>query len=218
MCIASARRRAFPRFASPGATRGSRIKSRPLRALAARRWAARPSPGTFRRRRSGKPVLDIVPGLRRRPTSCFRDWAAGFGFGLYNYLHAKSFVQNALASTAPKVAEIGRNLSASTARTPRRFMEDRCSATVQARRMLLHALLEYREHDHSELLVGHSKGRLCKSTTPSSPFLRGARRACAWLPWSCPIAPNVAGVSLLRNISGSSTPWDNAQHVGKPAE
>src|SRR5271170_2094207 len=60
-----------------------------------------------------KPVLAIVPGYGVADV-VLQGLGGWFGFGLYNYLHAKSLVQNALASTAPKVAEIGRNLSAST--------------------------------------------------------------------------------------------------------
>jgi hypothetical protein len=36
-----------------------------------------------------------------------------FGFGLYDFLDAKSLIQNSLASAAPQMATIGRKLSVS---------------------------------------------------------------------------------------------------------
>src|SRR6185295_1953483 len=84
-----------------------------------------------------KPVLAIVPGygLADVILQALGGW---FGFGLYDYMHAKSLIQNALANAAPRTASIGRELSASTPDA----------------KTLLHRERPFK------LLVGHSKGAL----------------------------------------------------------
>jgi hypothetical protein len=158
----------------------------------------------------GKPVLAIVPGYGVADV-VLQGLGGWFGFGLYNYLHAKSLVQNALASTAPKVAEIGRNLSASTpdAKTIHGgpvFRYGSGSSDV------LHALLEYRERPF-ELLVGHSKGALQIDNAIQS-LSPGSTQGLRVVTMGCPIAPNVAGVSYYQYLGlfdalGQLNMWGN---------
>jgi hypothetical protein len=158
----------------------------------------------------GKPVLAIVPGYGVADV-VLQGLGGWFGFGLYNYLHAKSLVQNALASTAPKVAEIGRNLSASTpdAKTIHGgpvFRYGSGSSDV------LHALLECRERPF-ELLVGHSKGALQIDNAIQS-LSSGSTQGLRVVTMGCPIAPNVAGVSYYQYLGlfdalGQLNMWGN---------
>jgi hypothetical protein len=60
-----------------------------------------------------KSVLAIVPGYGMADV-ILQVLGGWLGFGLYDYLHAKSLVQNSLANAAPQTASIGRQLSAST--------------------------------------------------------------------------------------------------------
>src|SRR4029077_4452806 len=105
----------------------------------------------------GKSVLAIVPGYGVADV-ILQALGGWFGFGLYDYLHAKSLIQNALANATPRTASIGRQLSASTpdAKTLHGapvFRHGSGSSDV------LHSLLLHREAPF-RLLVGHSKGAL----------------------------------------------------------
>jgi hypothetical protein len=100
-----------------------------------------------------KPVLAIVPGYGMADV-ILQALGGWFGFGLHDYLHAKSLVQNNLANATPQTASIGRQLSASTpdAKTLHGapvFRHGSGSSDV------LHALLIYREPPF-KLLVGHN--------------------------------------------------------------
>jgi hypothetical protein len=138
-----------------------------------------------------KPVLAIVPGhgMADVIVQALGGW---FGFGLYDYLHAKSLIQNSLANVAPQTASIGRQLSASTpdAKTLHGapvFRHGSGSSDV------LHALLTYREAPF-KLLVGHSKGALqIGNAIRSLPPERTHGLRVVTL--GCPIATNVEGVN-----------------------
>lgn len=104
-----------------------------------------------------QPVLAIVPGygVADMMLQALGGW---FGFGLYDYLGAKSATQNAIASVAPKTAAIGRKLSGSVPHA-----ETLHGAPVYRNGSgssdVLHALMEGLP-DPFKILVGHSKGAL----------------------------------------------------------
>jgi hypothetical protein len=109
-----------------------------------------------------KPVLAIVPGYGMADV-VLQALGGWFGFGLYDYLHAKSLIQNSLANVAPQTASIGRQLSASapnakTVHGAPVFRHGSGSSDV------LHALLTYREAPF-KLLVGRRR-------SPPSPAFR----------------------------------------------
>ena len=139
----------------------------------------------------GKSVLAIVPGYGMADV-ILQALGGWFGFGLYDYLHAKSLIQNNLANAAPQTASIGRQLSASTpdAKTLHGapvFRHGSGSSDV------LHALLIHREAPF-RLLVGHSKGALqIGNAIGSLPPERTHGLRVVTL--GCPIAMNVEGVS-----------------------
>ena len=160
-----------------------------------------------------KPVLAIVPGYGVADV-VLQGLGGWFGFGLYNYLHAKSFVQNALANTAPKVAEIGRNLSASTpdAKTIHGGPVFRFGSGSSD---VLNALLEYRDRPF-ELLVGHSEGALQidNAIQPLSPGnTQGLRVVTHGLP-NCAERGRRQLLPTFRAVRRLGP----AQHVGKPTE
>src|ERR1700722_15038778 len=78
-------------------------------ALAARRWEARPWLGTSRSRSKslcwlpGYGVADVV----------LQGLGGWLGFGLHDFLHTKSNVQDGLVLMEPRLAAVGRRLSAS---------------------------------------------------------------------------------------------------------
>jgi hypothetical protein len=143
-----------------------------------------------------KPVLAIVPGYGMADV-ILQALGGWFGFGLYDYLHAKSLIQNNLANAAPKTASIGRQLSASTpdAKTLHGapvFRHGSGSSDV------LHALLIYREAPF-KLLVGHSKGALqIGNAIRSLPPQRTSGLRVVTL--GCPIATNVEDVSYYQYL------------------
>ena len=157
-----------------------------------------------------KPVLAIVPGYGMADV-ILQALGGWFGFGLYDFLNAKSSIQNSLASAAPQIATIGRKLSASApdAKTLDGgpvFRHGSGSSDV------LHALLQYRETPF-KLLVGHSKGALqignaIHSLPPAR--MRGLRVVTL----GCPIAENVEGVCYhqylgLFDALGQFNMWGN---------
>jgi hypothetical protein len=144
----------------------------------------------------GKSVLAIVPGYGMADV-ILQALGGWFGFGLYDYLHAKSLIQNALANAAPRTASIGRQLSASTpdAKTLHGapvFRNGSGSSDV------LHALLLHREVPF-KLLVGHSKGALqIGNAIRSVPPDRTDGLRVVTL--GCPISTDVEGVSYFQYL------------------
>ncbi|MCA1500254.1 hypothetical protein [Bradyrhizobium sp. NBAIM14] len=144
----------------------------------------------------GKPVLAIVPGYGMADV-ILQALGGWFGFGLYDYLHAKSLIQNALANAAPRTASIGRQLPASTpdAKTLHGapvFRHGSGSSDV------LHALLLHRDAAF-KLLVGHSKGALqIGNAIRSLPPDRTHELRVVTL--GCPISTDVAGVSYYQYL------------------
>lgn len=156
----------------------------------------------------GKSVLAIVPGYGMADV-IIQALGGWFGFGLYDYLHAKSLIQNNLANAAPQTASIGRQLSASTpdAKTLHGapvFRHGSGSSDV------LHALLLYRDAPF-RLLVGHSKGALqIGNAIRSLPPQR--TQALRVVTLGCPIATNVEGVEFYQYLGlfdalGQLTMW-----------
>jgi hypothetical protein len=103
------------------------------------------------------PVLAIVPGYGVADV-LLQALGGWFGFGLQDYLGAKSITQNALANVAPATARVGRRLSASTpeAKTLHGAPVFRYGSGSSD---VLHALMRERPRPF-RLLVGHSKGAL----------------------------------------------------------
>jgi hypothetical protein len=103
------------------------------------------------------PVLAIVPGygVADMVLQALGGW---FGFGLFDWLNAKSHVQATLARIAPAAARVGRELSASSPGA-----ETLNDAPVYRRGSgssdVLHDLIT-RRAESFRLLVGHSKGAL----------------------------------------------------------
>ncbi|MFC3441606.1 hypothetical protein ACFOKF_10480 [Sphingobium rhizovicinum] len=138
-----------------------------------------------------QPVLAIVPGYGVADV-VLQSLGGWFGYGLYDWLQAKSLVQNSLANVAPQTASIGRQLAASTpeAKTVHGgpvFRHGSGSADV------LHAILKDRDRP-LRLLIGHSKGALqignaIQSLSPDR--VHGLNVVTL----GCPIAENVTGVA-----------------------
>jgi len=158
----------------------------------------------------GRPVLAIVPGYGVADV-VLQGMGGWFGFGLYDYLQAKSVIQNNLASTAPETATIGRQLSSSTpeAKTVHGapvFRHGSGSSDVR------HALLEHRDTPF-KLLVGHSKGALqIGNAILSLPAERTHGLRVVTL--GCPIAEAVEGVAYhqylgLFDALGQLNMWGN---------
>jgi hypothetical protein len=103
------------------------------------------------------PVLAIVPGYGVADV-VIQGLGGYFGFGLYDFLSAKSVTQNALAKVVPKMAAIGRKLCASAPGA-----EILHGAPVYRHGSgssdVLHALMKDRPSPF-RILVGHSKGAL----------------------------------------------------------
>jgi hypothetical protein len=104
-----------------------------------------------------QPVLAIVPGYGVADM-VLQGLGGWFGFGLHDFLAAKSVTQNAIANVAPDTATIGRKLSGSvpdakTLHGAPVFRYGSGSSDV------LHALMKDRLSPF-KILVGHSKGAL----------------------------------------------------------
>lgn len=163
-------------------------------------------------------VLAIVPGYGVADV-ILQGLGGWFGFGLYNFLNAKSMVQDGLTIAAPRAASIGRNLSASTpgARTVNGAPTFRFGSGSSD---VLHALLQHRE-PRFRLLLGHSKGALqignaIQSLSPER--TQGLRVVTL----GCPIAENVDGVQYhqylgLFDALGQLNAWGNLPEHWPPA-
>jgi hypothetical protein len=134
-------------------------------------------------------VLAIVPGYGVADV-VLQGLGGYFGFGLYDFLGAKSVTQNAIANVAPKMAAIGRKLSASapdakTLHGAPVYRHGSGSSDV------LHALMKDRPSPF-RILVGHSKGALqignaLRSLDPDRTY--GVRVVTL----GCPIAEDAPG-------------------------
>jgi hypothetical protein len=104
-----------------------------------------------------QPVLAVVPGYGVADI-VLQGLGGWFGFGLHDFLAAKSVTQNAIANVTPGAATIGRKLSksvpdAKTLHGAPVFRYGSGSSDV------LHALMKDRLSPF-KILVGHSKGAL----------------------------------------------------------
>jgi hypothetical protein len=155
-------------------------------------------------------VLAIVPGYGVAD-AVLQGLGGWFGFGFFNFLNAKSMIQDSLTMTAPRVASIGRRLSASApdARTNNGAPVFRLGSGSSD---VLHALLKYRE-PRFLLLVGHSKGALqIANAIQSLPAERTLGLNVVTL--GCPVAENVAGVHYSQYLGlfdalGQLNAWGN---------
>lgn len=163
------------------------------------------------------PVLAIVPGygVADIMLQALGGW---FGFGLHDYLGAKSVAQNALANVAPATASIGRNLAATTpdAKTLHGapvFRHGSGSSDV------LHALLRERARPF-RLLVGHSKGALQIGNALRS-LGEDRTQGLRVVTLGCPIATDVAGVTYRQYLGlfdalGQLNMWGHSPDVWTP--
>jgi hypothetical protein len=137
-----------------------------------------------------KPVLAIVPGYGIADV-VLQSLGGWFAFGLHDYLGSKSLIQTRLATTAPSVARIGRELAASvphelTVGQAPVFRYGSGSSDV------LHSLLVHRQEPF-RMLVGHSKGALqINNAIRSVPTERMNGLRVVTL--GCPIGEDVSGV------------------------
>jgi len=137
-----------------------------------------------------KSVLAIVPGYGVADVvqQALGGW---FAFGMHDYFRSKTWIQTGLATTAPQLARLGRNLSTSALDEPNApdapiFRYGSGSSDV------LHALLEHRVTPF-RLLVGHSKGALqIGNAIRSLPAERTDGLRVVTL--GCPIGQDVMGV------------------------
>lgn len=171
-----------------------------------------------------KPVLAIVPGYGVADV-LLQSMGGWFGFGMYDWLHAKSMVQNSLANVAPRTARIGRELAASApdAKTVHGgpvFRHGSGSSDV------LHAIMQHRDTP-LRVLVGHSKGALqIGNAIQSLPAERVHGLNVVTL--GCPIAENVTGVTFhqylglfdalgqLNRWGNKPTDWEPTWHSTNP--
>jgi hypothetical protein len=165
----------------------------------------------------GAPVLAIVPGygVADMILQALGGW---FGFGLHDFLDAKSVTQTALANVAPEAAKIGRRLSASapgaeTLHGAPVFRYGSGSSDV------LHALLRERARPF-RLLVGHSKGALqIANALRSVEEERFAGLRVVTL--GCPVASEARGVTYRQYLGlfdalGQLNAWGHWPDVWTP--
>lgn len=135
-----------------------------------------------------KPVLAIVPGYGVADV-VLQGLGGWYGFGVYDFFHAKSSVQTLLAAFAPKTATIGRHLSASAPGSKTLPNGGPVFRTGCGSSDVLHDLMELRPIN---CVIGHSKGALAianalDSLDPS--HTEGLRIVTL----GCPIAEDLAG-------------------------
>ena len=143
-----------------------------------------------------RPVLAIVPGYGVADV-VLQGLGGYFGFGLHDFLGAKGMTQNAIANVAPKMAAIGRDLSAfsifdKTVHGAPVYRHGSGSSDV------LHALMKDRASPF-QIVVGHSKGALqignaLRSLDPDRTY--GVRVVTL----GCPIAEAAPGVEYHRYL------------------
>jgi hypothetical protein len=157
-----------------------------------------------------EPVLAIVPGYGVADV-VLQALGGWFGFGLYNFLNAKSLIQTSLANAAPRAAGIGRKLSAS-APDAQTINGEPVFRFGSGSSDVLHALLKYRQ-PRFKLLIGHSKGALqiANGIQSLSPQRTQGLRVVTL---GCPVQENVEGVSYhqylgLFDALGQLNSWGN---------
>ena len=137
-------------------------------------------------------VLAIVPGygVADVVTQGLGGW---FAFGLHDFLRSKTFIQAALAMTAPRAASIGRNLPASTPDEPAAPGGAPIFRYGSGSSDALHALLKHRATPF-RVLVGHSKGALqINNAIRSLPSKK--TRGLRVVTLGCPVGEDVANVA-----------------------
>jgi hypothetical protein len=138
-----------------------------------------------------KPVLAIVPGYGVADV-VLQGMGGWFAFGLHDFLDSKTLVQDGIANAAPKIASIGRELSASTPQAATAPSGAPIFRYGSGSSDVLHALLRDRVTPF-RLLVGHSKGALqIDNAIRSLPIERTENLFVVTL--GCPIAEDVEGV------------------------
>jgi hypothetical protein len=155
-----------------------------------------------------RPALAIVPGYGVADV-VLQGLGGWFGFGVYDFLHTKSHVQDALAMVAPKTAALGRGLS-SSAPGARRVNGAPAFRTGCGSSDVLHALVERLEA--ITCLVGHSKGALSIANALGSVgrSLAGVRVVTL----GCPVAEDIPGVTYHQYLGwldalGALNAWGN---------
>ncbi|HWU00632.1 MAG TPA: hypothetical protein VN229_23540 [Terriglobales bacterium] len=156
-----------------------------------------------------RPVLAIVPGYGVADV-ILQGLGGWFGFGLHDFLKSKSNIQTFLGMVAPRVAAIGRGLSASVPDSKRLSNGAPVFRTGCGSSDVLHALMQARAF---KCVVGHSKGALSISNAlnalpPES--LTGLKIVT----FGCPIAEAVEGTDYRQFLGlfdglGALNAWGN---------
>ncbi|WP_336957951.1 hypothetical protein [Sphingobium aquiterrae] len=143
-----------------------------------------------------RPVLAIVPGYGVADM-ILQGMGGWFGFGMFDYLRAKSITQNMLANIVPHAARIGRQLSASvpdakTLHGAPIYRRGSGSSDV------LHALLQELPSQF-QILVGHSKGALQIGNAMHS-LPPDRTQGVHVVTLGCPIAQDIPGASYYQYL------------------
>jgi len=133
----------------------------------------------------GEPVIAVVPGYGVADV-LMQGIGGWFGFGLYDFLNTKSWIQLALAQATPQSARLGRGLSETVPEHP-----DIHGAPVFLRGSgssdVVHALIEHDPLGYA-LLVGHSKGALVLENAVRG-LTKTPPKTLAVVTFGCPITP-----------------------------
>jgi len=166
-------------------------------------------------RRLGRPVLAIVPGygLADITQQALGGW---FAFGLHDVLQTKSVVQDALATVAPQVAEIGRCLPQTIPGHEQAPVFEHGSGSSD----VLHALLS-EPGIRLKTLIGHSKGALVIKNAIRSLEGFGARKPTI-VTLGCAIKEEVEGARYHQylgwfDLLGLLNSWGNPPDERPPS-
>jgi hypothetical protein len=143
-----------------------------------------------------QPVLAIVPGYGVADM-VLQGLGGWFGFGLFDYLQAKSITQNNLANVAPDAATIGRKLSASVP-DPKTLHGAPVYRKGSGSSDVLHALMQELPGQF-KILVGHSKGALQIGNALYS-LPEGRTDGLHVVTLGCPIAQDAPGASYYQYL------------------
>ncbi len=164
-----------------------------------------------------QPVLAIVPGYGVADM-VLQGLGGYFGYGLHDFLGAKSVTQNAIANIAPKIAAVGRKLSAS-APDAKSLHGAPVYRHGSGSSDVLHALMKDRPSPF-KILVGHSKGALqignaLRSLDPDRTYEMRV------VTLGCPIAEDAPGVVYYQYLGlfdalGQANMWGHLPEQWTP--
>ena len=156
-----------------------------------------------------KPVLAIVPGYGVADV-LLQALGGWYGFGMYDFLNAKSHLQTVLAAVAPRTAAIGRGLSASAPGNRRLANGGPVFQTGCGSSDVLHAIME--EHP-LKWIIGHSKGALSIANALRT-LAPDRTEGLQIVTLGCPIAEELPGANYhqflgLFDALGALNSWGN---------